>query len=88
MTTFSDFCIGLLKGYQRIIAPIFISLGVRCRFEPSCSHYTIAAVKKHGTLFGVGLGASRLLRCHPLCKGGHDPVPEKIRFVWRPQKNG
>lgn len=88
MTTFSDFCIVLLKGYQRIIAPIFISLGVRCRFEPSCSHYTMEAVQKHGSLLGATLGTYRLLRCHPFCRGGHDPVPEKISLFWRPQKNG
>lgn len=75
MKTFSDFCVAFLKGYQWILSPLFQSLGVQCRFIPSCSEYAIGAVRTHGALKGIALGVGRLLRCHPFCKGGHDPVP-------------
>jgi len=46
-----------------------------CRFIPTCSEYALEAVIKHGALKGSYLAAKRLLRCHPFCKGGYDPVP-------------
>lgn len=60
--------------YQFAFAPL---LGQHCRFFPSCSHYMQEAVQKHGLLRGFILGCKRLLRCHPLCKGGIDTVPER-----------
>lgn len=69
------FLIYLVKGYQLFFSPW---LGNSCRFEPSCSHYALDALQKHGALYGAVLTIWRLLRCHPLCKGGYDPVPEKI----------
>ena len=62
----------LLRGYQLTISPL---LGPACRFEPSCSHYAIEAVKRYGALSGLGLAVRRVLRCHPLRPGGLDPVP-------------
>ena len=64
--------IGLIRLYQWLISPI---LGPRCRFEPSCSHYGIEAIKLHGVFRGSYLTVKRLLRCHPLSNGGYDPVP-------------
>ena len=46
-----------------------------CRFVPSCSSYAIEAVERRGVVMGGILAFWRLLRCNPLCKGGHDPVP-------------
>jgi putative membrane protein insertion efficiency factor len=51
-----------------------------CRFEPSCSEYSIKAIKMHGIILGTFLTLWRLARCQPYCKAGYDPVPEKIKF--------
>ncbi|MGB2697980.1 MAG: membrane protein insertion efficiency factor YidD [Candidatus Zixiibacteriota bacterium] len=45
-----------------------------CRFHPSCSDYSIQALKKHGFLKGGWLGLRRIIRCHPFNPGGYDPV--------------
>lgn len=55
------------------LAKIFPFLG--CRFYPTCSQYTHEAVSKYGVTKGCWLGLKRVLRCTPLTKGGHDPVP-------------
>jgi len=49
-------------------------LGGQCRFIPTCSEYFIEAVRRKGALRGALKGTWRLLRCHPFCKGGYDPV--------------
>ncbi|WP_428375439.1 membrane protein insertion efficiency factor YidD [Lichenicoccus sp.] len=61
-----------IRAYQLLLRPV---LGPNCRFVPSCSDYAIEALAVHGTWQGSGLAARRLLRCHPWCAGGHDPVP-------------
>ena len=64
--------IAVIRLYQLALSPV---LGASCRFEPSCSHYAITALRQHGPLAGSWLTVKRLLRCHPGCKGGYDPVP-------------
>ncbi|PJG85683.1 membrane protein insertion efficiency factor YidD [Conservatibacter flavescens] len=66
--------IGLIKCYQYVISPL---IGPRCRFYPTCSQYGIEALKTHGMLKGSWLTLKRVLKCHPLNAGGHDPVPPK-----------
>jgi len=62
----------LLRGYKRFLSPL---LPPMCRFEPTCSVYTMQAVEKYGAARGVWLGMRRLARCHPFNPGGWDPVP-------------
>lgn len=64
--------LALIKLYQLTLSPL---LGTRCRFHPTCSIYAREAIDKYGFLRGIGLGARRLLRCHPFHAGGIDPVP-------------
>lgn len=70
--------IGSIRLYQKTISPDhgWFSHGKRhvCRFEPTCSQYTIEAIEKYGSLKGMGIGAWRILRCNPFSKGGYDPV--------------
>ena len=64
--------IGLVRFYRLFFKAW---LGSACRFEPTCSQYALDALQRHGALVGSALTAGRLLRCHPWCDGGHDPVP-------------
>ena len=64
--------IGLVKGYRLLLSPW---LGSACRFEPSCSAYSLQALQRHGAVAGSYLTLRRLARCHPWCDGGMDPVP-------------
>jgi putative membrane protein insertion efficiency factor len=66
------FLIGVVKAYRLLLSPW---LGSACRFEPTCSVYSIEALEKHGAAAGTYLTLRRLGRCHPWCEGGHDPVP-------------
>ena len=69
---------GLVKGYRFLLSPW---LGSACRFEPTCSAYSLEALQLHGAAAGSYLTMVRLARCQPWCAGGHDPVPaEKPRL--------
>jgi putative membrane protein insertion efficiency factor len=64
--------LGLLRAYKLLISPYFAG---SCRYLPSCADYARDAVVLHGAVKGSWLALRRLSRCHPLCEGGHDPVP-------------
>ena len=65
----------LVKGYRLLLSPW---LGSACRFEPTCSAYSLQALTQHGAAAGSYLTVRRLVRCHPWCDGGHDPVPQDL----------
>lgn len=62
----------LVRVYQVAISPL---LGSNCRFTPTCSAYSIEALKKHGAWRGGWLAIRRISRCHPWGGDGYDPVP-------------
>ncbi|WP_081763255.1 membrane protein insertion efficiency factor YidD [Imhoffiella purpurea] len=66
--------IGLIRIYQYLISPL---LGPHCRFYPTCSHYAVEAIERHGVVYGTYLALRRLSRCHPWHPGGIDPVPQE-----------
>lgn len=73
--------IHLIAFYQRWLSPL---LGRRCRFHPSCSHYSSTAIERFGWFRGSLLGAARIARCQPFCSGGFDAVPDRFpRVFWR-----
>jgi uncharacterized protein len=61
----------ILRIYKYTLSPL---LPPSCRFTPTCSEYAAEAISKYGFWKGSGLSARRLLRCHPFCTGGYDPV--------------
>ena len=62
----------LVRLYQLTLAALFPG---SCRFEPSCSHYAMEALKTHGALTGTVLTVRRVLSCNPWGGCGYDPVP-------------
>lgn len=67
-----DLLLLAVRGYRFLLKPW---LGNACRFEPTCSQYALDALQRHGAVAGGALTVGRLLRCHPWCDGGCDPVP-------------
>jgi uncharacterized protein len=61
----------LLRAYKWAISPLFPP---SCRYIPTCSEYAMEAVEEFGALRGGFKALLRLLRCHPLSRGGYDPV--------------
>ena len=66
---------GLVRGYRLLLSPW---LGSSCRFEPTCSAYSLQALDRYGAAAGSYLTMRRLARCHPWCEGGLDPVPQEL----------
>lgn len=64
----------LVRAYRLLLSPW---VGSGCRFEPTCSAYSLQALEHHGAVLGSWLTLKRLGRCHPWCAGGCDPVPER-----------
>jgi len=61
-----------IRLYQIALSPILPS---SCRYTPSCSHYSLEALQKHGLFKGSWLAIKRILSCNPWGGNGYDPVP-------------
>lgn len=61
-----------VAAYRRLLSPL---LGQQCRFHPTCSAYSLEALRTHGAARGTWLTVRRIGRCHPFNPGGYDPVP-------------
>ncbi|NMB99966.1 MAG: membrane protein insertion efficiency factor YidD [Thermoanaerobaculaceae bacterium] len=66
--------LSLIKFYKVALSPI---LPPSCRFYPTCSEYAYQAISVFGVFKGSILAIKRILRCHPFCDGGYDPIPQK-----------
>ena len=71
----SKFFIALITIYQKFFSPM---LGSNCRFQPTCSEYTVEAIHKFGAFSGIILGLKRIIKCRPGGGCGFDPVPEEL----------
>ena len=60
-----------IKIYQLLLSPL---IGKSCRFEPTCSSYSIESINRYGVIKGVSLSLKRILKCHPWGDSGYDPV--------------
>jgi uncharacterized protein len=70
--------LALLWIYKRLLGPaMHASMPGACCFQPTCSEYAAIAIAEYGVLRGGAMAAGRVLRCHPLNRGGFDPVPAK-----------
>ena len=72
LSLWQRFLMSLVRGYRFFLSPW---LGSACRFQPTCSAYSLQAIEKHGAGAGTYMTLHRLARCQPWCEGGHDPVP-------------
>ena len=63
-----------IRFYRRFLSPLKPRC---CRFDPTCSQYALDALREHGSLHGMWLTVRRILRCHPFCAPGYDPVPQR-----------
>ena len=80
MNIFTEILIKFIKFYKFLISPV---LGNSCRYFPTCSDYSIEALKTFGFIKGIFLIIKRILSCHPIkfLGGGEgfDPVIKKIK---------
>ena len=80
MNIFNNILIKLIKGYKFLISPL---LGNSCRYLPTCSEYSIEALKKFGLIKGIYISLKRILSCHPIKflggGEGYDPVNKKMK---------
>ena len=80
MNVFTNTLIKIIKGYKFLISPL---LGDSCRYLPTCSEYSIEALKSNGFFKGIYMSVKRILSCHPIkfLGGGEgfDPVNKKIK---------
>ena len=71
---FAAVLIFFVRGDQVLISPW---LGSNCRHQPTCSAYTIEALREWGPIRGGWMGLRRIAKCHPWGSSGYDPVPQR-----------
>tara|TARA_X000000368_G_scaffold170195_1_gene134289 strand:+ start:677 stop:916 length:240 start_codon:yes stop_codon:yes gene_type:complete len=76
MNIFTYLLIKLIKIYKFLISPL---LGNSCRYFPTCSEYSIEALKMYGLLKGIYLSLRRIFSCHPWGNSGFDPVKKEMK---------
>ena len=67
--------VGAIHLYQATLSPLLGKGGVRCRFQPTCSHYGEMAIRKYGTLEGTAKTVWRIARCGPWTPAGTVDLP-------------
>ena len=77
MNFFTLLMIKIIKVYKFLISPLF---GNSCRFLPTCSEYSIDALKTHGFFKGLILSLKRILSCNPWGSSGFDPVKKESKI--------
>ena len=77
MNYFTILMIKIIKVYKFLISPLF---GNSCRFLPTCSEYSIDAIKTHGFFKGLILSLKRILSCNPWGSSGFDPVKKESKI--------
>jgi uncharacterized protein len=65
-----------LRGGVRLYQGLSAGRPPRCRYYPSCSHYAVECLERHGAAKGSWLTVKRLARCAPWGGFGVDPVPD------------
>ena len=76
MSIFTHILIKFIKIYKYLISPL---IGSSCRYLPTCSEYSIEALKTYGFLKGLMLSLKRIMSCHPWGNSGFDPVKKEIK---------
>ena len=76
MNIFTKLLIKFIKTYKYIISPL---IGPSCRYLPTCSDYSIEALKTYGFSKGLLLSLKRIMKCHPFGNGGFDPVKKEMK---------
>ena len=74
MNIFVKISIKFIKGYKYLISPL---LGNSCRYFPTCSDYSVEALKTYGFIKVFYMSIIRVLSCNPFKEGGIDPVVKK-----------
>ena len=80
MNIFTKLLIKIIKGYKYLISPLF---GHSCRYFPTCSEYSIDALKEFGLIKGTYVSLKRILSCHPIKflggGDGFDPIKKEMK---------
>ena len=77
MSIFTQILIKFIKIYKYLISPL---IGPSCRYLPSCSEYSIEALRTYGFSKGLMLSFKRILSCHPWGNSGFDPVKKEMKI--------